>query len=210
MPHLFDAIVIGDAPTAIDAARRALAGGTPALDIVNREMAPAMDEVGRRYECEEYFVPPLLLASRAMKGALELLRPHLASSGARTAGHVAIGTVKGDIHDIGKNIVSAMLEGAGFEIHDLGVDVAPERFVDAVRTGGCRLVCLSALLTTTMLGMKTVVDALQIAGLRDQVGILIGGAHVTQHFADEIGADAYGENGVAAVALARKLVAAHV
>jgi 5-methyltetrahydrofolate--homocysteine methyltransferase len=208
MADLYDAIVRGDAAAALEATRRALGDGTAALEVVNREMVPAMDEVGRRYDCEEYFVPQLLLASRAMKGALEILRPLLTAAGSRGAGGVAIGTVKGDLHDIGKNIVAAMLEGAGFEILDLGVDVAPQRFVDAVRSGRVRLVCLSALLTTTMPNMKAVIDALAAAGVRDRVGVLVGGAPLSQRFADEIGADGYGENGVAAVALARKLAAA--
>ena len=204
MGDLYDSIVRGDAPSAVAAARASLASNGVALEIVNSEMVPAMDEVGRRFECEEYFVPQLLLSARAMKGALDLLRPLLAAAGSRGAGRVAIGTVKGDLHDIGKNIVSAMLEGAGFEIVDLGVDVAPELFVDAVRRGA-GLVCLSALLTTTMPAMKATVDALDAAGLRDQAAVMVGGAPVTRNFADEIGADAYGANATEAVSLARAL-----
>src|SRR5262249_192853 len=143
------------------------------------------------------------------KGSLELIRPLLAASGAEPAGRVAIGTVKGDLHDIGKNIVAAMLEGGGFEIIDLGADVPPERFVDAVRSPNANRVCLSALPTVTMRGMKTTIEALNAAGVRDKVKIMVGGAPVTQRFADQIGADGYGENAVAAVALARKLVAVH-
>ena len=209
MGDLYDAIVRGDAKSAIAATSGLLSGGAAALDVVNTEMVPAMDEVGRRYECEEYFVPQLLLAARAMKGTLELLRPLLAVAGARTAGRVAIGTVKGDLHDIGKNIVAAMLEGAGFQVADLGVDVAPGRFVDAVRHGGAHIVCLSALLTTTMPAMRAVIEALRTAGVRDQVSVLVGGAPVSRSFANEIGADGYGENGVAAVALARRLAVVH-
>ena len=207
MSELYDAILTGNAKAAVAATRQALDKGEPALELVNREMVPAMDEVGRLYECEEYFVPELLLAARAMKGALELLRPLLVGSGAQPAGRVAIGTVKGDLHDIGKNIVAAMLEGAGFEVIDLGADVAPEKFVDAVRTRNANLVCLSALLTVTMPSMKTTVEALKSAGVRDKVRVMVGGAPVTQRYADEIGADGYGENAPAAVALARKLVA---
>jgi 5-methyltetrahydrofolate--homocysteine methyltransferase len=154
-------------------------------------------------------VPELLLAARAMKGALELIRPLLTASGAEPAGRVAIGTVKGDLHDIGKNIVAAMLEGGGFEVIDLGADVPADRFVDAVRSQRANLVCLSALLTVTMPSMKTTIDALSAAGVRDQVKVMVGGAPVTQRFADQIGADGFGENAVAAVALARKLVAVH-
>jgi 5-methyltetrahydrofolate--homocysteine methyltransferase len=201
---LYDSIVRGDAPSAVASARALLDAGADALEVVNREMVPAMDEVGRRFECEEYFVPQLLLSARAMKGALDLLRPLLAASGARGAGRVAIGTVRGDLHDIGKNIVSAMLEGAGFEILDLGVDVAPDRFVEAVR-GGAGLVCLSALLATTMPAMKATIEALGAAGLRARAAVIVGGAPVTRRFAEEIGADAYGASAAEAVALARGL-----
>jgi 5-methyltetrahydrofolate--homocysteine methyltransferase len=209
MGDLYDAILNGDAVPAVDATRHALSSGARALDLVNREMVPAMDEVGRRYEVEEYFVPQLLLSARAMKGALELLRPLLAAAGAQGAGRVAIGTVKGDLHDIGKNVVAAMLEGAGFEVIDLGVDVSPDLFVEAVRGGGARLLCLSALLTTTMGAMKATIDALRAAGLRSEAAVLVGGAPVTQRFADEIGADGYGENATAAVTLARRLAVDH-
>jgi corrinoid protein of di/trimethylamine methyltransferase len=207
MSDLYDAILNGNAPAAAEAARKALEGGADALELVQGHMVPAMDEVGRRFECEDYFVPELLLAARAMKAALALIRPHLASSGAQPAGRVVIGTVKGDLHDIGKNIVASMLEGGGFEITDLGADVAPEKFVAAVRANRANLVCLSALLTVTMSSMKTTIEALSAAGLRGQAKIMVGGAPVTQRYADEIGADGYGENAAVAVALARKLVA---
>src|SRR5678815_6190622 len=149
MSDLYDAILNGDAKTAASATRGRLDAGESALELVQRHMVPAMDEVGRRFECEVYFVPELLLAARAMKAALELIRPLLAAGGAQPAGRVAIGTVKGDLHDIGKNIVAAMLEGAGFEVNDLGADVEADRFVDAVRSRNVNLVCLSALLTVT-------------------------------------------------------------
>jgi corrinoid protein of di/trimethylamine methyltransferase len=207
MSELYDAIVNGNAPAAAEAARQALEAGVTALDLVQSHMVPAMDEVGRRFECEDYFVPELLLAARAMKAALALIRPLLASSGAEPAGRVVIGTVKGDLHDIGKNIVASMLEGGGFEITDLGTDVAPEKFVEAVRASRANLVCLSALLTVTMSAMKTTIEALSAAGLRGQAKIMVGGAPVTQRYADEIGADGYGENAAVAVALARKLCA---
>ena len=207
MSELYDAIVKGNAPAAAEAARQALEAGVTALDLVQSHMVPAMDEVGRLFECEDYFVPELLLAARAMKAALALIRPLLASSGAEPAGRVVIGTVKGDLHDIGKNIVASMLEGGGFEITDLGADVAPEKFVDAVRASRANLVCLSALLTVTMSAMKTTIEALSAAGLRGQAKIMVGGAPVTQRYADEIGADGYGENAAVAVAVARKLCA---
>ena len=207
MSDLYEAILNGNAPAAAEAARQALEGGAAALELVQSHMVPAMDEVGRRFECEDYFVPELLFAARAMKAALALIRPLLASSGAEPAGRVVIGTVKGDLHDIGKNIVASMLEGGGFEITDLGADVAPEKFVDAVRANRANLVCLSALLTVTMSSMKTTIEALSAAGLRGQAKIMVGGAPVTQRYADEIGADGYGENAAVAVALARKLCA---
>jgi methylmalonyl-CoA mutase cobalamin-binding domain/chain len=163
--------------------------------------------VGKRYEEEEYFVPELLLSARAMKGSLELLRPLLAARGAQPAGRVAIGTVQGDLHDIGKNLVASLLEGGGFEVHDLGTDVPPRKFVDAIEQKGVEVVALSALLTVTMSSMKKTIDALHVAGVRDKVKVMVGGAPVTQQYADEIGADGYAENASAAVALARRLSA---
>ncbi len=207
MSDLYDAILNGDAKTAAAATRQRLDDGAAALDLVQQHMVPAMDEVGRRFECEDYFVPELLLSARAMKAALVLIRPLLASGAVEPAGRVAIGTVKGDLHDIGKNIVAAMLEGAGFEVTDLGADVAPQAFIDAVENRGVRLVCLSALLTVTMPSMKTTIDALSAAGVRGRVKIMVGGAPVTQRYADEIGADGYTGNAASAVALARKLCA---
>jgi 5-methyltetrahydrofolate--homocysteine methyltransferase len=209
MSDLYDAILNGNARAAVEVTRKSLDAGVDALDLVGRAMVPAMDEVGRRFECEDYFVPELLLAARAMKGALELIRPLLAASGAEPTGRVVIGTVKGDLHDIGKNIVAAMLEGGGFEVLDLGADVPADRFVDAVRSRNVNLVCLSALLTVTMPSMKTTIEALRAAGVRDRVKIMVGGAPVTQRYADQIGADGYSENAVAAVVLARRLVAVH-
>ncbi len=208
MSDLYEAILNGKAPAALEATRKALESGVAPLDVVQQEMVPAMNEVGRRFECEEYFVPELLLAGRAMKGALEIVRPLLAASGAQPAGKVIIGTVKGDLHDIGKNIVAAMLEGGGFEVTDLGADVPPQKFVAAIKAASPDLVCLSALLTVTMPAMKTTIEALSAAGIRDKVKVIVGGAPVTQRYADEIGADGYGENAAVAVSVARKLVAA--
>lgn len=208
MAELYEAILNGDAAAATDATRKALESGAEALDLVQQEMMPAMDEVGRRFECEEYFVPELLLAGRAMKAALTLVRPRLASSGAQPAGRVVIGTVKGDLHDIGKNIVASMLEGGGFEVVDLGVDVPAAKFVESARETNADLVCLSALLTVTMPAMKDTVEALSAAGLRSHMKIMVGGAPVTQRFCDDIGADGYGDNAAVAVAIARRLVAA--
>jgi corrinoid protein of di/trimethylamine methyltransferase len=205
---LYDAILNGDQKTSVALTRQALAEGVEPLDLIHRYMIPAMDEAGKRFECEEYFVPELLLAARAMKGALELLRPRLAASGAQPAGRVVIGTVKGDLHDIGKNLVASMLEGGGFEVTDLGVDVSPEKFVEAAQRTGAQIVCLSALLTVTMPSMKKTIEAFREAGIRDRVKVLIGGAAVTEQYAHEIGADGYGGNANIAVALARQIVAA--
>ena len=203
---LHNAILNGDLKAAVAVTKQALAEQVDPVELVNGYMVPAMDEVGRRFECEEYFVPELLLSGRAMKGSLELLRPLLAAQGAESAGRVVIGTVKGDLHDIGKNLVSSMLEGGGFEVIDLGADVSPEKFAAAVKEREANIVCLSALLTVTMPSMKTTIEALKSAGVRDRIKVLIGGAPVTQQYADEIGADGYGENATAAVSLARKLV----
>lgn len=205
LKQLYDAILNGDHKTAVAVTKQALSEGITPMELITKYMSPAMDEVGRLFECEEYFVPELLLSGRAMKAALELLQPLLAASGAEPAGRVVIGTVKGDLHDIGKNLVASMLEGAGFEVHDLGADVAPEKFVAAVQEHKPDLVCLSALLTVTMPGMRDVVEALKNAGLRDQIRVLVGGAPVTSEFANEIGADGYAENAGVAVAAARRL-----
>jgi corrinoid protein of di/trimethylamine methyltransferase len=206
LQRLYDAILEGDAKAAKAVTEQALAAGADPLELVTKYMVPAMDEVGKRFECEEYFVPELLISARAMKGALEMIRPLLAARGAQPAGRVAIGTVKGDLHDIGKNLVASMLEGGGFEVYDLGADVPPEKFVAAVNEKGANVVCLSALLTVTMPAMKTTIEALRSAGVRDKVKVLVGGAPVTSQYATEIGADGYGENAIAAVSLARQLV----
>ena len=208
LTKLHDAILNGDAKTSVAVTKEALAENVDPMDLVTKYMVPAMDEVGRRFECEEYFVPELLLAARAMKGSLALIRPLLAARGDKPVATVVIGTVKGDLHDIGKNLVSAMLEGAGFEIIDLGSDVSPEKFVDAVKTSGANLIALSALLTVTMPSMKTTIEALKSAGLREQVKVMVGGAPVTNQYAQEIGADGYGESASSAVHLARKLAGA--
>jgi 5-methyltetrahydrofolate--homocysteine methyltransferase len=203
---LYDAILGGQAQTARDTTSEALAAGADPQEVVDRAMIPAMDEVGRRFENCEYFVPELLISARAMKAALGLLRPKLASQGSKPVGRLAIGTVRGDLHDIGKGLVGAMLEGAGFEVVDLGVDVPPERFVEAVATKDVSIVALSALLTTTMPAMKAVVEGLTRAGVRDRVKVLVGGAPVTQHYAEEVGADGYAPTAAGAVLLARKIL----
>lgn len=206
LKSLHDAVVDGDAKTAKALTDQAIKAGVGPQDLLGKALIPAMDEVGRRFECNEYFVPELLISARAMKGSMELIRPLLAKSGVQPTGKVAIGTVKGDLHDIGKNLVAAMLEGGGFEIIDLGVDVTPEKFVAAVSEKGANLIALSALLTTTMPAMKDTIAALNGAGVRDKVKVMIGGAPITDAYAKEIGADGYSDNASAAVTLARRLV----
>jgi 5-methyltetrahydrofolate--homocysteine methyltransferase len=208
LSRLYDAVVNGDAKTAVAITKEALAENADPMELVTRYMIPAMNEVGRRFEAEEYFVPELLLSARAMKSAMELIRPLLAARGAQPVGRVVIGTVKGDLHDIGKNLVASMLEGGGFEVIDLGADVPPEKFVEAVQERNAQIVALSALLTVTMPAMKTTIEALKAAGLRDRVKVMVGGAPVTHKYAEEIGADGYGENASVAVQLARRLIGA--
>jgi 5-methyltetrahydrofolate--homocysteine methyltransferase len=205
--ELYEAILDGDAKKAHAVTQAAIAVGTDPMTLIAESMVPAMDEVGRLFEQEEYFVPELLLAGRAMKSAMELLRPLLVASGQKMSAKVVIGTVKGDLHDIGKNIVASMLEGSGFDVVDLGTDVAPEKFVAAVTEQEPQVVCMSALLTVTMPAMKTTIDALKSAGVRTRVKVLIGGAPVTLQYAKEIGADGYSENAGGAVDLVRGLLA---
>ncbi|MCP5117377.1 MAG: cobalamin-binding protein [bacterium] len=208
LTKLHDAILSGDQKTAIAVTEEALAEKMNPQDLINQAMIPAMDTAGSRFECEEFFVPELLLAARAMKGSLKLLQPLLAESGAEPIGRVVIGTVKGDLHDIGKNLVSSMLEGAGFHVIDLGADVTVDKFVAAVKENNPDLICMSALLTVTMPSMKNTVEGLKTAGVREQVKVLIGGAPVTPEYASEIGADGYADNASSAVSKAREMVAA--
>jgi corrinoid protein of di/trimethylamine methyltransferase len=205
LKKLYDAILNGDATAAAEVTRQAIDEKLDPSTLISDTMVPAMAEVGRLYECEDYFVPELLLSARAMKAAVTLLRPLLVASGAEPVGRVVIGTVQGDLHDIGKNLVASMLEGGGFEVTDLGVDVSAEKFVAAVKEKQPHIVCLSGLLTVTIPGMKTIIEAVQRAGLRDQVKILVGGAPVTPEYAREIGADGYGENASAAVKVAKQI-----
>jgi len=204
--ELYNAILAGNAKKAEEVTKAAIAAKVDPTELVQKYMIPAMDEVGKRFECNEYFVPELLIAARAMKMSLELLTPLLAAVGAEPVGRVVIGTVQGDLHDIGKNLVASMLEGGGFQVTDLGVDVPPDRFVEAAKQKDGTIVALSALLTTTMTMMKNVIQALEKAGIRRKTKVIIGGAPITQQYADEIGADGYSDNANAAVALARKLV----
>jgi len=204
---LYEAVLNGDATASRSITEQALKSGTDPMRLVNEYMVPAMDEVGRRFQENEYFVPELLISARAMKASLELIRPLLTARGDEPLGRVAIGTVKGDLHDIGKNLVAAMLEGGGFEVIDLGVNVTPEQFIATVNAKKAHIIAMSALLTTTMPAMKTTMDALKQAGMRDKVKVLIGGAPITQKYADEIGADGFSETAVGAVSVAKKVLA---
>jgi 5-methyltetrahydrofolate--homocysteine methyltransferase len=174
--------------------------------ILQQGLIPAMTEVGRLFEIGEYFVPEMLIAARAMQAGLAILKPRLVAANIAAAGKVVIGTVQGDLHDIGKNLVAMMMEGAGFEIVDLGTDVSPEKFVAAARDHNANLMALSALLTTTMPKMEATIKAVQEAGIRDQVKVMIGGAPVTQGYADKIGADGYAADASRAASLAKTLV----
>ncbi len=205
LEDLRQSIIEGDMKSTTSLVESALADGLEPGTILNDGMIAAMTEVGRRFEEGEYFVPEMLIAARAMQAGLKILKPKLVDSGTKPLGTVAIGTVKGDLHDIGKSLVAIMLEGAGFEIMDLGVDVPPEKFVEAIR-GGAQVIAMSALLTTTMPNMKATVEAVKQAGLRDQSVIVIGGAPVTQAYANEIGADAYAPDASAAVRVTRSLI----
>ena len=205
--QLREAILKGDLKTSVAVTQAALAENVDPMELVAKHMIPAMDEAGRLFECQEYFVPELLIAARAMKGALALIRPMLIERGAPSAGCVVIGTVRGDLHDIGKNLVASMLEGAGFDVYDLGTDVSPQKFVAETKAKNAGIVALSALLTTTMTSMKTTIEEFKKEGIRERCKIIVGGAPVTQEYADQIGADGYSENAHGAVGLARRLVA---
>ncbi len=204
--EIFDGILNGNQKIVPGKINEALDAGLQPAYILNEGMVAAMAEVGRLFEQGEYYVPEMLIAARAMQAGLAVLKPKLVQSDFKSAGKVAIGTVKGDLHDIGKNLVSMMLEGAAFEIVDLGTDVSPEKFVDSVKTSGVNIVAMSALLTTTMPNMKTTIEALVTAGVRDQVKVIIGGAPVTESYAQQIGADGYSPDASRAVALAKSLV----
>ncbi len=204
--RLLQAVLNGDAAAAASLVAEGLAAGIAPQTLLDDGLIAAMDEAGRLFEAGEFFVPELLVAARAMKAAMTVLDPLLAGQDRASAGRIAIGTVAGDLHDIGKNLVATMLRGAGFDVDDLGVDVTPGRFVEAARAGA-HVIGVSALLTTTMISMRAVVDALEEAGLRDRVKVMVGGAPVTPEYAETIGADGFSDNAGGAVTLARRLVA---
>ena len=203
--QIYDNVVDGNANEVKAGVQAALDEGTSPDIILNQALVPAMDKVGRLFEEGEFFVPEMLIAARAMQSGLALLKPHLLESGVKAAGRVAIGTVKGDLHDIGKNLVAMMLEGAGFEVRDLGTDVSPQSFVQSAQDGA-QVIGMSALLTTTMTNMGATIQALQAAGLRDQVKVIVGGAPVTEAFAQKIGADGFAPDASSAVRAVRAMV----
>jgi methylmalonyl-CoA mutase cobalamin-binding domain/chain len=206
LTELYDKTLTGNGPAVIELTRSGLSQGLGPETLLYEALIPALEEVGARFERGDFFVPEMLIAGKAMAGALEILRPLLAETGAETIGTVVMGTVKGDVHDIGKNLVNIMFEGAGFLVIDLGVQVSPEKFVDAVKTHKPDIVGFSAFLTTTMPMFKANINALTKAGLRDQVIVMVGGAPVTQEYADVVGADGYAADASAAVVRAKELI----
>jgi len=202
-----EAVIRGDRDAVANLTKAAIDEGISAEQVINEGLIAGMGVVGAKFKANEFYVPEVLIAARAMHAGMDIIKPLLAASGVQPRGTIAIGTVKGDLHDIGKNLVAMMLEGGGYNVLDLEVDVAPEKFVDAVKGQGAQIVALSALLTTTMPSMKDTIEALKEAGVRDQVKVMIGGAPVTQNYADEIGADGYAPDAASAVDKASELLA---
>jgi methylmalonyl-CoA mutase cobalamin-binding domain/chain len=204
---LYDHTLVGHAPEVKDLVNEGLADGMDPEKMLYDALIPSLEEVGARFERGDFFVPEMLIAARAMQGALDILRPLLAETGVQTVGTYVMGTVKGDVHDIGKNLVNIMLEGAGFTVHDLGVNVAPEKFIEAIQEHQPDIVGFSAFLTTTMPMFKANINALEKAGIRNDVIVMVGGAPVTQQYADAVGADGYASDASTAVRLAKDLIA---
>lgn len=199
-------VIKGNAPEVERLVREAIDEGVSAAEILNQGLVAGMNVVGDKFKKNEFYVPEVLIAARAMKAGMALLRPLLADTGVKPVAKFLIGTVKGDLHDIGKNLVAMMMEGAGFQVIDLGIDVPPEKFVEVIKAESPELVGMSALLTTTMISMKDTIEALDRAGVRDKVKVMVGGAPVTQDYADEIGADGYAPDAASAVDKAKELL----
>ena len=208
LESLYEAILKGKLDIAKAVTTEAIAENIDPHLIINNYMSRAMEDIGKRFEEGKAFVPELLMAARAMKGALDLLKPLMKGAASHRLGKVVIGTVKGDLHDIGKNLVASMLEGCGFEVINLGTDISSEKFITAIKENQAQILCLSALLTTTMNYMQEVIDALEKTGIRQEVKVMIGGAPVSESFARQIGADGYSDNANAAVTLAKSLLSA--
>ena len=203
---MIEALIEGDENRVISLAKSALDEGISAKEILEKGLMAGMDIVGEKMEAEDMFIPEVLRSAKTMSAAIDILRPHLVEGDIRVIGKVIIGTVKGDLHDIGKNLVAMMLESAGFDVYNLGTDVSPDKFIEEVKDKDANMLCLSALLTTTMPMMKTTIDTLAESGIRDQVKVMIGGAPVTQDFADQIGADGYAHDAGSATRLAKSLL----
>ncbi|MEW6751494.1 MAG: corrinoid protein [Candidatus Latescibacterota bacterium] len=201
-------VIKGQAPKVKELVTRALDERTPVREILHKGLIAGMNVVGEKFKNNEFYVPEVLIAARAMKQGMELIRPQLVAEKVEPVGRAAIGTVKGDLHDIGKNLVAMMLEGAGFEVIDLGIDVPPEKFIDSVKTQGAQIVCMSALLTTTMPSMQTTIEAMKEAGISGSARVMIGGAPVTQAYADQIGANGYAPDAASAADKAKELIEA--
>jgi methylmalonyl-CoA mutase cobalamin-binding domain/chain len=203
---LYDDTLVGNAPSVRELTEQGLADGMDPETLLYDALIPSLEEVGARFERGDFFVPEMLIAARAMQGALDILRPLLAETGAKPIGTFVMGTVKGDVHDIGKNLVNIMLEGAGFTVFDLGVNVAPEKFVEQIQEHEPDIVGFSAFLTTTMPMFKANINAIEKAGLREKVIVMVGGAPVTKEYADAVGADGYAADASTAVRLAKELI----
>lgn len=206
LEQIKDCILNFDRDSIVTRIQEGLVTGIQPEKILNGGMIAGMAEVGRLFETGEFFVPEMLMAAKTMQTGMTILKPHLVQAGVPSAGKVVLGTVQGDLHDIGKNLVSMMLEGSGFEVVDLGVDVPPERFVEAAQTNNAKIIALSALLTTTMVNMKSTIDALKEAGIRNNVKVMVGGAPLTDDYAREIGADGYAPDASRAMKLAKSLI----
>jgi 5-methyltetrahydrofolate--homocysteine methyltransferase len=204
--EIADFLKAGNAPKVKELVQAAIDEGVEPNDILNEALVVGMGEIGVLFKNNEVYVPEVLIAARAMKAGLGILKPLLVEKDVKPIGKVVVGTVKGDLHDIGKNLVAMMLEGAGFQVIDLGIDVSPEKFLEAAKDNQAECVAMSALLTTTMPGMKDTIEAFKAAGLRDQVKIMVGGAPVTQSFADEVGADGYAPDAASSADLAKELI----
>ncbi len=206
LQQIANCVINGKAPDTEKLVQQALDSNVPVKDILHKGLIVAMDVVGQKFKNNEFYVPEVLIAARAMKTGMKLIKPRFAESGVEPIAKLALGTVRGDLHDIGKNLVAMMLEGAGFEIIDLGVDVTPEKFITAITENHAKVIGMSALLTTTMLNMKSTIEKLKSDGLRDSVKVIIGGAPVTQSYADEIGADGYAADAATAVTIVKQLL----
>ena len=210
MAEISEALINGKAPVVADLVNKALSEGKSPQELLNGALIAGMDVVGKKFKANEFYVPEVLVAARAMQAGMAILKPLLAKAGVQQIGTIVIGTVKGDLHDIGKNLVSMMLEGAGFKVVDLGIDVASDKFISAAAENNAQLIGMSALLTTTMPSMKSTVEALRVAGLGSKVKTIIGGAPVTQKYADEIGANGYSPDAASAVDKAKELLGIRV